>query len=176
MRQAHTMTTLAAIAVCIGLAAPSLTCAASYSETVLATPGLLAYYPMNEDPAEIGDALTNAASPGTLNGLWGYENNNPDTLPLSGEPGPISADGFGGFGADNHSAFFAGSGADDDGDGDPTNNMADQMDLGSSPDWDNEFATIALFLRAATDGNDSRRLHHRAIGTVHVSVDLRLRL
>ena len=130
--------------------------AASYTEQVLATPGLVAYYRMNEDPAEIGDSLINAASPGTLDGMWGYLDNNPDTLPLSGEPGPSPADGFGGFEADNNAAYFGGSGADDDEDGDPTNNMADQMDLGAPEELDNENATIALFMRTAVDGNDSR--------------------
>ena len=72
-------TTMAAVLVVLTATAVS---AASYSDTVLSTDGLVVYYRMNTDPAEIGDSLINEASPGTLDGLWGYEDGNPDTLTI----------------------------------------------------------------------------------------------
>jgi hypothetical protein len=128
----------------------------AYSEAVLATPDLLIYYRLNEHPAEIGDALLNAANAGVLEGVWGYEDSNPDTLPTSGEAGPHADNGFAGLDSANLAAYFAGNGADDDGDGDPGNNMADQLDLGAPDELDNESATLAFFMRTSQGGNDSR--------------------
>jgi hypothetical protein len=131
--------------------------AGTYSDAVLGTSGLVAYYKMDEDNAtEVGDPLINAASPGTLDGLWGYESGDPDTMPAAGVTGPSASTGFAGLDEGNFAAYFGGNSADDDGDGDPTNNISDQMDLGTLPELDNEFATVAFFMQPDGDGNDER--------------------
>ena len=144
--------------------------AAPYGDAVLATDGLVLFYRMNSDPAEIGDALINEASPGTLDGVWGYDDGNPDSLPLSGIEGPRPASGFGGLEAENVGAFFGGNFADDNEDGTTEDNIADQMDL-ADPEFidalDNEFATLALFVKTDVVGNDGR-LFTTAVDATHI--------
>jgi hypothetical protein len=147
---------LTATACCVCLVSATVVRGDAYSDAVLALPGLVTYYRMNEHPAEIGDALINTANPGMLEGTWGYGDGNPDTLPLSGEEGPNPDSGFAGLDASNYSAYFGGNGADDNGDGQAGDNVADQMDLGAPDELDNEFASISLFMKASSDGNDSR--------------------
>jgi hypothetical protein len=139
----------------LALTAP-VSSAATYRDTVLGTDGLVVYYRMDTDPAEIGDPLINEASPGTLDGLWGFEDGNPDTLPLSGIEGPNPLNGFSGLEADNYGAYFGGNFADDNQDGATNDNFADQMDLGDPLELDSEFATVALFMRTDVAGNDGR--------------------
>jgi hypothetical protein len=131
--------------------------AGTYSDAVLGTSGVVAYYRMDEDNAtEVGDPLINAASPGTLDGLWGYESGDPDTMPAAGVAGPSPSTGFAGLDEGNFAAYFGGNSADDDGDGDPTNNIPDQMDLGTTSELDNDFATVAFFMQTPGGGNDGR--------------------
>jgi hypothetical protein len=129
------------------LTAASRVEAGGYADAVLGS-GPVAYYRMTTDPAAVGDALVNDVSPGTLDGIWGFNDLSPATLPISGNAGPSALDGFAGLDSGNLAAAFGGSG-DPDG-------FADQMDLGSPGELDNDIATVSFFMKASSNGNDSR--------------------
>lgn len=144
------------------LAVPALPAQADQYSDAVGALSPTAYYRFNEHPAVFNDPLVDSSGNGH-NGIWGSPTwaTPADTVPTSGIDGPNPTGGFLGLSADNFSANFSGNAPPE-----PSTSIPDIIDLPADGTFDNDFATIAFFMRTTTAGNDSR-IFTTANGALH---------